>query len=165
MRIAQAHVAQAMRAVERMDTQQQVRLGDEIFAHQPHLLGSIVVLRHMGASDTRIGIALHVLFVAWLAMTASGHRWPLISQDDQDLCLQRLTARVRFAEGLSPELLQQTVAQHISEHAEPQLLAFAYGHLRESGVLAVRNEAEKYVLLAALNLVECIAFSDQPTVR
>ena len=39
-----------------------------------------------------------MLFVAWLAMKASGHRWPLISENDQDLCLRRLTARVRFAE-------------------------------------------------------------------
>ncbi|HEY9107626.1 MAG TPA: hypothetical protein VIN58_13185 [Roseateles sp.] len=161
-RIAQAHVAEAMRAAERMDTQQQVRLSDEILAHQPHLLGSIVVLRRLGASDPQIGIALHVLFVAWLAMKASGHRWPVISEDDQDLCLQRLTARVRCVEGLAPELLQQAVAQHISEHAEPQLLAFAYGHLRQSDLLGARSEAEKYVLLAALNLVECIAFSALP---
>lgn len=158
-RLAQAHVAEAMRAVERMNTQQQVQLRDEIFAQQPNLLGSIVVLRRMGASDTQIGIALHVLFVAWLAMKASGYRWPVISEDHQDLCLQRLTARLRFADGLSPDLLQQAVAQHISEHAEPQLLAFAYGHLRESGVLRARSQAEKYVLLAVLNLVECIAFS------
>jgi hypothetical protein len=164
-RIAQAHVAEAMRAVESMNAQRQVQLGDEIFAHQPNLLGSIVVLRHMGASDAQIGIALHVLFVAWLAMQASGHRWPMISEDDQDLCLQRLTAKLRFVEGLPPKRLQQAVKQHISEHAEPQLLAFAYGHLRKSGVLGARTEAEKYVLLAALNLVECIAFSGRPTAR
>ena len=160
-RIAQAHVAEAVRAVERMNAQRQVQLGDEIFAHQPNLLGSIVVLRHVGASDAQIGIALHVLFVAWLAMKASGHRWPVISEDDQDLCLQRLTAKVRFVEELPPKLLPQAVKQHISEHAEPHLLAFAYGHLRDSGVLGVR----KYVLLAALNLVECIAFSGRPTAR
>ena len=164
-RIAQAHVVEAVRAVERMNAQRQVQLGDEIFAHQPNLLGSIVVLRRMGASDAQIGIALHVLFVAWLAMKASGLSWPLISEDDQDLCMQRLTAKVRFVEGLPPKLLQQAVKQHISEHAEPQLLAFAYGHLRASGVLGARNEAEKYVLLAALNLVECIAFSGRPTAR
>lgn len=164
-RIAQAHVAEAVRAVERMNAQAQVRLGDEIFAHQPNLLGSVVVLRRMGASDAQIGIALHVLFVAWLAMKASGHRWPVISEDNQDLCMQRLTARMRFVEGLSPELLQQAVAQHISEHAEPQLLASTYGHLRERGMLGARTEAEKYVLLAALNLVECIAFMAAPTAR
>jgi hypothetical protein len=164
-RIAQAHIAEAIRAVECMNTQQQAALGDEIFAHQPNLLGSIVVLRRMGASDPQIGIALRVLLVAWLAMKASGHRWPLISEDDQDLCLQRLTARVRFVKGLSPGPLQRAVAQHISEHAEPQLLAFAYGHLRESGVLGARSKAEKYVLLATLNLVECIAFSALPAAR
>lgn len=164
-RIAQAHVVEAVRAIERMNAQGHVQLGDEIFAHQPHLLGSVVVLRHMGASDAQIGIALHVLFVAWLAMKASGHCWPVISEDDQDLCLQPLTARLRFVEGLPSKLLQQAVKQHISEHTEPQLLAFAYGHLRDSGVLGAWSETEKYVLLAALNLVECIAFSGPPTAR
>jgi hypothetical protein len=163
-RIAPAHVVEAVRAVGRLNGSAQVQLGEEIFAHQPHLLGCVLALRHMGASDAQIGIALHVLFVAWWAMKASGHRWPVISQDDQDLCLQRLIARLRFVEGLPPKRLRQAVKQHIHEHTEPQLLAFAYGHLRESGVLGARNEAEKYVLLAALNIVECIAFAGRPTV-
>ena len=165
MHISQAHVVQAVRAVERLNGQAQVQLGDEIFAHQPHLLGSVVVLRHMGVSDAQIGVALHVLFVAWLAMKASGQQWPVVTEDDQDLCLQRLTARLRFGAGLPPKLLPQAVKQHISEHPEPQLLAFAYGHLRESGVLGARNEPGKYVLLAALNIVECIAFSGRHTAR
>lgn len=163
--IAQAHVVQAMRTIEHMDAQQQLRLGDEIFAHQPNLLASIVVLRRMGASDAQIGVALHVLFVTWLAMQASGHQWPVISEDDQDLCMQRLTARVRFAEGLSVELTRQAVEQHIGEHREQHLLAFAYGHLRANAMLAVRSDAEKYVVLAALNLVECIAFCSPRTAR
>lgn len=110
--IAQAHVVQALRTIEHMDAQAQLRLGDEVFAQQPNLLGSIVVLRRMGASDTQIG-----------------------------------------------------VAQQIAQHSEQHLLAFAYGHLRDSGVLAVKTEPEKYVMLAALNLVDCIAFAAPRTVR
>lgn len=163
--ITQAHVVQAMLAMERMDAQEQLRLGDEIFTRQPNLLGSVVVLGRMGASDAQVGIALHVLFVAWLAMKASGHRWSVISEEVQDLCMRRLTAHVRFVEGLPAELLRQAVEQHIAQHSEQQLLAFAYGHVRTSGMLEVRTEAEKYVLLAALNLVECIAFSAPSTAR
>jgi hypothetical protein len=157
-RILQAHVARALR-IGRMDAHEQLRLGDELFAQQPNLLGSVVVLRRLGASDPQIEIALHVLFVAWLAMKATGLRWPVISEADQDLSMQRLTARVRFAEGLPPDLLRQAMEQHTGEHTEQPLLAFAFGHLRESGMLEVRTEAEKYVVLATLNLVECIAFS------
>lgn len=67
----------------------------------------------------------------------------MISEDDQDLCMQRLSARVRFVDGLSAELIRQAAEQHADEHAERQLLAYAYGHLRASGALEVRTEAEK----------------------
>lgn len=38
------------------------------------------------------------------------------------------------------------------------LLAFVYGYLGDHDLWAVRTEAEKYLVLATLNLVECIAF-------
>lgn len=71
-RITQAHVGQVRLAIGCMNAQEPVGLADEIFAQQPKLLGSVVVLRRMGASDVQIEIALHVLFVAWLAMKATG---------------------------------------------------------------------------------------------
>ena len=40
----------------------------------------------------------------------------------------------------------------------PQLLAFAYGHLGEHKLLGVQTDAHKPLVLAALNLVECIAY-------
>ena len=73
-------------------------------------------------------------------------------------CLQRLTARARFSEGLPNELTTQVVQQFCDEHRERYLLAFVYGHLREHDLMAVRTEAEKYLMLGALNLVECVAF-------
>ena len=72
--------------------------------------------------------------------------------------MQRLTARLRFNEGLPAGLADQVVAQFCEEHAERYLLAFVYGHLGERDLLRVRTDAEKFLLLAVLNLVECIAF-------
>jgi len=37
------------------------------------------------------------------------------------------------------------------------LLAYAFGKFGENDLLDVRTEAEKMLMLAALNLVECIA--------
>lgn len=37
------------------------------------------------------------------------------------------------------------------------LPAFAYDHLRQNDLLSVRTESEKFLMLAVLNLVECIA--------
>lgn len=90
-------------------------------------------------------------------MKTSGHTWPMISEDTQEACLQRLTGRVRFVEGLTTELLQQSIQQYIDQHGERYLLAFAYGHLHDNGLLAATTEAEKYLLLATVNLADCIA--------
>ena len=50
------------------------------------------------------------------------------------------------------------VQQFCDEHPERYLLAFAYGYLGEHDLLRVRTDAEKYLMMAALNLVECVAF-------
>ena len=40
----------------------------------------------------------------------------------------------------------------------PYLLAFAYGHLGQNDLLHERTDAEKYLLLACLNLLEGVAY-------
>ena len=81
------------------------------------------------------------------------------ADDVQDRCMQRLTARARFDVGLPGDLADQVVQQFCDEHPERYLLAFVYGYLGDHDLLRVRTEAEKFLLLAALDLVECIAFA------
>ena len=59
---------------------------------------------------------------------------------------------------MPPDLAAQTVQRFCDEHAERYLLAFVYGYLGDHDLLAVRTEAEKYLLMVTLNLVECVAF-------
>lgn len=150
-------VAHATMDVEVLDHDGKVRLGDEVFVAQPNLLGSILVLARMGVSMPQVEIALHVLFVAFQAMKRSRHRWDVVTMDLQERCMERLTARMRFNDGLPAELAAELVTQFHAEHAERYLLAFVYGHLGEHDLLKVRTDPEKSLLLAVLNLVECIA--------
>ncbi|WP_454905172.1 hypothetical protein [Variovorax gossypii] len=53
--------------------------------------------------------------------------------------------------------------QFCDEHPGHYLLAFVYGYLGDHGLLRVRTDAEKYLLLAALNLAEHIAFVEFTT--
>jgi len=41
------------------------------------------------------------------------------------------------------------------------LLAYVFGKFTESDLLGIKTEAEKMLMLAALNLVECIAETAQ----
>jgi len=155
--ITQVVLAQAAVAVDRMTLHERVQLADEIHLRQPNLLASILVLHRMGVSMAQLDVPVNILLVAYQAMKMTGHRWPVISEQIQERCLQRLTGRIRFIEGLTAELLRQAVDQQVNEHAEPYLLAFVFGRLGDHDLLGVRTEAEKYLMLAALNLVECIA--------
>lgn len=83
---------------------------------------------------------------------------PTISEDVQETCLQRLTATVKFTEGVPPELAAQMITKSCVDHPERYLSAFVYGHLCQHDLLRVRTDAEKFFLLASLNLVECVAY-------
>ncbi len=156
--ITQAVLVRAMRDVNAMNPAQKVALADDIFLQQPNLLASILVLANMGASTLQLEVPLHILLVAHQAMKHSGHIWPMVQEEVQELCMQRLTARMRFNEGLPAQIADRLVKQFCDGHCERNLLAFVYGYLGDHDLLRVRTDAEKYLLLAALNLVECIAF-------
>lgn len=157
-RLTQEAVIEADIAVRRMSHDQKVRLADDIYAQQPNMLASILALPRMGVNMVQLEVALHILLVTFQAMTLSGHQWSLVTEEIQDGCLQRLTARARFNEGVPQELATKVVEQFHNEHAERYLLAFVYGYLSEHDLMAVRTEAEKYLMMGALNLVECVAF-------
>jgi len=112
--ITQAVMVQAAIDVNGMGQAQKVRLADEIFAQQPNLLASILALPRMGVGMVELEVPLHILFVTFQAMKRSGHVWPIVSEDVQDRCMQRLTARARFNEGLPGDLANQVVQQSSS---------------------------------------------------
>lgn len=155
--ISSQHLVRAVLRVQRMDLQARERLADEIHGKQPHLLYSVVVLHKLGASLQQIEVVLELLLVLHEAMKASGKAWPLISEQVQDRCMQRLCARVAFIEGLTHDLQEQASAQGATEHPEQPLLAWTLGQFKDHGLLGIETEVHKVLLLAALNLVECIA--------
>jgi hypothetical protein len=155
--ITQAVMVQAAIDVNGMSQAQKVHLADEIFAQQPNLLASILALPRMGVSVPQLEVPLHILLVTFQAMKRSGQTWSMVTEAVQETCMQRLTARARFNEGLPGDLVDKIVRQFCDEHPERYLLAFVYGYLGDHDLMQVRTDAEKYLMLAALNLVECLA--------
>ena len=156
--LTQAVMVRATIDVNRMGAQHKVELADEIRVQQPNLLASILVLPQFGVDMQQLEVPIHVLLVAFQAMKHCGRALPTISEDVQETCLQRLTATMRFTEGLPPDLVEQMITKFCVDHPERYLLAFVYGHLGQHDLLRVRTDAEKYLLLACLNLVECVAY-------
>ena len=147
----------AVLRVERMSFNERERLADEIHAQQPNLFFSVLVLQSYGVTLEQMEVVLNLLFVFYSAMKISGKAWPVISEDVQERGLKRISGRARFLEGLTPPQQHQATADAIAGHPEKQILAYAFGKLGEHGLLGIKTEAEKMILLAAVNLVECIA--------
>ena len=161
--ITQSVMVQATIDVNRMSQAQKAALADEIFLQQPNMLASILALPRMGVGMVQLEVPLHILLVTFRAMKLSGRSWPMVTEDVQETCMQRLTARARFNEGLPADLVNKVVQQFCDEHPERYLLAFVYGYLGDHDLLSVRTDAEKFLLLGALNLVECVAFVGSTT--
>jgi hypothetical protein len=155
--ISSHHLVDAVLHVERMNLHDRQRLAEEVHAGQPNLFFSVLVLQRYGATLEQIEVVLNLLLVFHVAMKNSGASWPVVSEDVQERCLTRITGRVRFIDGLSPQLQAQAASNAAGDHPEQQLLAYVYGKFMEHGLLGIKTEAEKMLLLSALTLVECIA--------
>ena len=159
--ISSRNLVDAVLRVERMSFTERERLADEVHARQPNLFFSVLVLQRYGATLVQMEVVLNLLLVFHEAMKISGSgsasKWPVISEDVQERCLKRISGRVRFIKGLSPRLRSQATADAVGDHPEQQLLAYVFSKFKESDLLGIKTEAEKMLMLAALNLVECIA--------
>ncbi|MBC7602509.1 MAG: hypothetical protein H7255_07600 [Ramlibacter sp.] len=157
--ISLLQLGNAVLRVERMSFHERELLADEIHAAQPGLFYSVLTLQHFGATLQEMEVVLNLLFVFYSAMKMSGTVWPVISEDVQELSLKRINARARFIEGLTPLQQEQATVGFIADHTQTQLLAYAFGKLTEHELNTVKTEAEKMIVLVALNLFECIALT------
>ena len=165
--ISSKTLGDAVLRVERMSFNEREQLADEVHAQQPNLFFSVLALQGFEASLAQMEVVLNLLLVFYTAMQvsgqASGQAWPVISEDVQDRGLKRIGARARATERLTPRKQHQAMADDIAGHAQKHLLAYAAGKLTEHGLNTVKNEAEKMITLATMNLVECIALTAPAT--
>jgi hypothetical protein len=161
--ISSRHLVDAVLHVERMSFQGRETLAKQIHDEQPNLFFSVLVLQRYGATLSQIEVVLNLLLVFFEAMKCSGGLWPVIGDDVQERCLARISGRVRFIEGLTPRQQTEATFDSVRNHAEVHLLAYVFGKLQENKLLGIETEAQKMIVLAALNLVECIAETAQRT--
>lgn len=95
-------------------------------------------------------------------MAESGYEWPLITDVEQERQLGRMVGAVRFSEELvDPTTADAARAQYIAHHPEPALLALVLNEcnawLLDLARRRTEKESDKFVLMASINLVNCIA--------
>ena len=148
-----------------MSMGQKEQVLDELFREQPNMLGSFLVQKQMGVSFEKMDFLLEILLICFQAMKESGLAWPLITEDEQDKQLARYVATVKFGEDLGSSLQERAMKQYIESHPEQYLLAFVTVELSDWLARIIPEQTDKYVMLAAANLVNCIAFVPMPRLK
>lgn len=156
-KISEKNVAQALIKVRAMDDARKVQAAAEIAEQQPILLSMVLAQRNFGASFEQIDVLLELLLTCWEAMRESGHTWPKIEELAQERCLARLAGQLKFADGLPNALKSQANENWTNSHPEKPLLALALFELQSKGLSTISNDTEKFLAIAALGIVECIA--------
>jgi hypothetical protein len=157
MKIHESALAQAISAYEKMTIKEYEAAADRIYASQPNMLASVLYMGQLGNSDEHVGYLLQILIVLHLALEISKVNIAVVSEVDQKRELQKLIASINATEGLSESLTLNSVQRYIDQHQEKYAYAFAFHVLTESGILLLESENSKFLTLAALNLVNCIA--------
>ena len=161
-RISVETLARAITEVAALDRNSQLALFDEIAAAQPNLLAAILATTQLRPGAVAGDLLLKILMVCHQSMNLSGHRWALISESDQERQLTRLTGNVAFAAGSQGGLQRLAEQAFVADHPEPMLLACVLKEvttwLQRPEVRYVGLEQDKYVMLAAINTVQCIAY-------
>lgn len=164
-RISVDKLARVIAKVRAMSMEQKVELVNKIKEEQPNMLASCLVQQRLGASMESVDVLLNILLVCFQAMKESGHIWPLITEDEQERQLSRLVGSVLFSENLSdPNLADAARSDYVANHPEAPLLAFVVNEMRHwlLELAGAEAESDKYVMMAAVNFVNCIAHTRCP---
>lgn len=166
-RISIEQVATAIRKVRSMSQAKKLALTDEVFQKQPNLLASCLVQPRFGVAMESVEFLLNILLVCFQAMKEAGGVWAVISEDEQERQMACMTGTVKFSEDFAdPVLAGAARAQYVADHSEAPLLAFVMHEvsnwLQDLARRGTESESDKYVMSAAVNMVNCIAAVARP---
>ena len=158
-KISIEHVGRAVVKLGTMSLAQEELLADEIVREQQALFTSFLVQKKFGVSYEKMEFLLNILFVCFLAMKESGLKWPSITDDDVDVCMTRYVESVKFGMDMDPAQSHELVLQFVERHPEQALLAYVQVETANWLKRVIPEDSDKYVMLAAANMVNCIAYA------
>jgi hypothetical protein len=160
-RITVDNLAAAIRKVRGMSVKQKEALTAEIHLQQPHLLTSCLVQSRLGVGQAAVEFLLNILLVCYQSMKETGLHWSVISEDEQERQMQRWIGAVQFSEHARAFAADGTREQYTSQHPEQPLLAFVLSEtnrwLQEISERNAEAQTDKFVMMASMNVVNCIA--------
>ena len=160
-KISITQVGQAVATLAAMDLTDKGRLADELAREQPALFASFLAQRKFGVSYEKMEFLLNILFVCYLSMRETGLNWPAITADEVDACMERYVKSVKFGMDVDAQLRHELVLQFVANHPEQALLAYVQVETANWLRRVSPEDSDRYVMLAAANMVNCIGYIPQ----
>jgi hypothetical protein len=157
MKINETALAKAVVQFELMTIMDKLNILDEIGDQQPHMLCSILVQSQFGSTMENIEDVLKILIVLHMALKNSKIKIQEVSPSEIDREIDRFIANVNFTKGLPDSIEREAIKKYTTEHNEKYSFVFAYSVLAESGIMFSESNSSQLLVLAGLNLVNCIA--------
>lgn len=158
-RISVSILVKAKSKIEAMTMHQKELMLDEIYHKQPNILGLVLIQQRLNVSLHKMDFLLALFLVCYQAMKDSGLEWPIITEDDIKQQMDRYIATVKFSNDLLGSLQMQTAQQYIANHPEKALLAFIQSETENWLQQIKPEESDRNIIVAAMSLANCIAFS------
>lgn len=164
-KISAQDVTSAVRKLQGMSPSEQAVLADEIFKRQPFLMDSCLLQHSLSVANDGLQHTTAMLLVCFQAMKESGFEWQLITEDQQERQLNRMTATVELSRKFADRNLSDGVTQQfLMSHPEQPLMAYVLAAsnfwLQQIAARGTESETDKDVLMACINFVNCIAYTE-----
>lgn len=159
------NVLTAVRKLRAMSPSERVALADEIFERQPILMDSCLLQHGAGVANGGLEHTTDILLVCFQSMKESGFEWPRIPEDEQQRQLTRVMTTIELSKRLAdPDLPGGVTQQYLISHPEQPLLTDVLEEsnswLQQIGARKTEAESDQQVLMACINFVNCIAYTE-----
>ena len=111
----------------------------------------------MDNSLEKIDILLKIFIVAYISLKESRVKIKKITEGFQETEMAKFVAIVNFSEGLNSASITSSINQYITSQREKYLLAYAFNEMNDSGICNLDTENSKYLIMAGINIVNCIS--------
>ena len=143
----------AIQKADKLAIDEKVAIFDKIHIEQPNILASILVQKQLGNSLEQIEVLLNILLVSYLALEESGIKIVQVSEQEQETQMELLVNNIKQSN--SPQ--SNAIQDYINSNSERLLLSHAYEEMAKAGLMDLQNESSKYLIMAGINAVACIA--------
>ena len=164
-KISAEAVTSAILKVQAMSPSEQAALADEIFERQPILMDSCLIQHNSVVANEGLEHTTAILLVCFQAMKESGFEWQLITEVQQARQQSRMAETIELSRKLAdPNLSDGVTQQFLKSHPEQPLMAYALAvsnyWLQQIAARETEAETDKEVLMACINFVNCIAYTE-----